>query len=79
MTYLSQPQQFTMLSRDALVLAVIRQIYDDYDKGEGVEALKQLLAPVGVNRLVDYLPKESGIKLVQSQTIIKECQNVDQN
>lgn len=74
-----QMPRFTMMSRDALVLAVIRQIYDDYEQEKGVEALIQLLSPVGINRLVDYLPKKSGVKLIQAQTIIKECNHVDQN
>jgi len=78
---LQMPQmpRFTMMSRDSLVLAVIRQIYDDYEQSRGVEALIQLLSPVGINRLVDYLPKKSGVKLIQAQTIIKECNHVDQN
>ena len=79
MTYLSQPAQFSLLSKDDLILAVVDQIYDDYSNSQGKAALIQLLQTVGVNRLVDYLPEESGVKLVQAQTIIKETSHVYQN
>lgn len=79
MTYVSQPAQFSLLSKDDLILAVVDQIYDDYNNSQGKAALIQLLQTVGVNRLVDYLPEESGVKLVQAQTIIKETSHVYQN
>lgn len=79
MTYLSQPAQFSLLSKDDLILAVVKQIYDDYDNSQGSKALVELLQTVGVNRLVDYLPEESGVKLVQAQTIIKETSHVNQD
>lgn len=79
MTYLSQPAQFSLLSKDDLILAVVEQIYDDYDNSQGRAALVELLKTVGVNRLVDYLPEESGVKLVQAQTIIKETSHVNQD
>ncbi|MEL0014004.1 MAG: hypothetical protein VW715_02265 [Rhodospirillales bacterium] len=79
MTYLSQPAQFSLLSKDDLILAVVEQIYDDYDNSQGRAALVELLQTVGVNRLVDYLPEESGVKLVQAQTIIKETSHVNQD
>jgi len=79
MTYLSQPAQFSLLSKDDLILAVIKQIYNDYDNSQGRAALVNLLQTVGVNRLVDYLPEESGVKLVQAQTIIKETSHVNQD
>jgi len=72
MTYVSQPAQFSLLSKDDLILAVVDQIYDDYNNSQGQAALIQLLQTVGVNRLVDYLPEESGVKLIQAQTIIRE-------
>ena len=72
MTYVSQPAQFSLLSKDDLILAVVEQIYDDYSNSQGKAALIQLLQTVGVNRLVDYLPEESGVKLIQAQTIIRE-------